>query len=198
MSVSITKQSISLAFFSLLKLKPYEKITVSDVADMAGVNRMTFYYHFKDIDDLVFKTIEKVFLNICKKSFSSGNCATAYREIYLTVSRHKEMAKKVYPAFDMKRLVSFLSPMAFKLASYLIEAKAGKRIPTEKKEIFVHSIGCCMVGSFIEWLNSDMEKDPCELVAGQFELFEITINAMIPKKENPEPQISVRGPLVKK
>ena len=59
-------------------------------------------------------------------------------------------------------------------------------------------LGMCDSLDKIRELNSDMEKDPGELVAGQFELFEITINAMIPKKENPEPQISVRGPLVKK
>ena len=36
----------------LLK-KPLTKITINDIAEDCGINRMTFYYHFKDIYDLV-------------------------------------------------------------------------------------------------------------------------------------------------
>lgn len=38
---------------NLLLQKPLHKITISDIADDCGINRMTFYYHFKDIYDLV-------------------------------------------------------------------------------------------------------------------------------------------------
>ena len=182
MSVLITKQSIVLAFFKLLESKPYEKITVSDVTDTAGVNRMTFYYHFKDIEDLVFKTMEEVFLDICKKSIEDGKPSSAYLNVYLTVAKYKDLAKKIYPALNLRRLIAFFSPLAYKLAIYLINSKAGKKIPREKKEFFAHTVAGCMVGSFIEWLNSDMENDPRELISGQNELFETTLMALIQPK----------------
>lgn len=37
----------------LLLQKPLPKITINDITDDCGVSRMTFYYHFKDIYDLV-------------------------------------------------------------------------------------------------------------------------------------------------
>lgn len=37
----------------LLLQKPLNKITINDITEDCGVNRMTFYYHFKDIYDLV-------------------------------------------------------------------------------------------------------------------------------------------------
>jgi AcrR family transcriptional regulator len=40
------------AFIELLTEKPVEKITVSDVARRADLNRGTFYAHFDDINDL--------------------------------------------------------------------------------------------------------------------------------------------------
>ena len=40
------------AFLSLLSEKPYEKITVTDVAERAGLNRGTFYAHFTSMADL--------------------------------------------------------------------------------------------------------------------------------------------------
>ena len=49
----ITKRALENALKTLLLKKPLNKITISDVTEECGVNRMTFYYHFKDIYDLV-------------------------------------------------------------------------------------------------------------------------------------------------
>ena len=37
----------------LMLLKPLDKITISDLTTDCGISRMAFYYHFKDIYDLV-------------------------------------------------------------------------------------------------------------------------------------------------
>ena len=37
----------------LLKKKPFDKITIADLTEDCGISRMAFYYHFKDIYDLV-------------------------------------------------------------------------------------------------------------------------------------------------
>lgn len=50
---SITKQALEHALKNLLLKKPFHKITINDITEECGVSRMTFYYHFKDIYDLV-------------------------------------------------------------------------------------------------------------------------------------------------
>ena len=49
----ITKRALEQSLKNLLLQKPLTKITVGDIAEDCGINRMTFYYHFKDIYDLV-------------------------------------------------------------------------------------------------------------------------------------------------
>ena len=49
----VTKRALEQSLKNLLMKKPLTKITVGDIADDCGINRMTFYYHFKDIYDLV-------------------------------------------------------------------------------------------------------------------------------------------------
>lgn len=49
----ITKRAIEQSLKNLLLKKPLTKITINDIAEDCGINRMTFYYHFKDIYDLV-------------------------------------------------------------------------------------------------------------------------------------------------
>ena len=47
------QQALEHALKSLLLKKPFHKITINDITEECGVSRMTFYYHFKDIYDLV-------------------------------------------------------------------------------------------------------------------------------------------------
>ena len=49
----LTKRALEQSLKNLLLQKPLSKITISDIADDCGINRMTFYYHFKDIYDLI-------------------------------------------------------------------------------------------------------------------------------------------------
>ena len=48
-----TKRALEASFKKLLLEKPLNKITINDITEDCGVNRMTIYYHFKDIYDLV-------------------------------------------------------------------------------------------------------------------------------------------------
>ncbi len=48
-----TKRALEASLKKLLLKKPLNKITINDITEDCGVNRMTFYYHFKDIYDLV-------------------------------------------------------------------------------------------------------------------------------------------------
>lgn len=47
-----TRTSISNAFIELRSRKPIEKITVKELADLAFINKATFYQHYRDIYDL--------------------------------------------------------------------------------------------------------------------------------------------------
>ena len=50
---NITKRALVASLKRLLGQKPLAKITISDITEDCGINRMTFYYHFKDIFDLI-------------------------------------------------------------------------------------------------------------------------------------------------
>lgn len=48
-----TKESLAEALASLLKDRTLDQITVKDITDYCDVNRQTFYYHFKDVYDVL-------------------------------------------------------------------------------------------------------------------------------------------------
>lgn len=51
-----TATKMNAALISLLKKKPFEYITVSEICKTAGVNRSTFYLHYETVGDLLDET----------------------------------------------------------------------------------------------------------------------------------------------
>ena len=58
MKQQITKRAITESFRALLAVKPLDKITVRDIVEDCGLTRNTFYYHYKDIYDLLSDVLE--------------------------------------------------------------------------------------------------------------------------------------------
>ena len=56
--VRYTLMRIEEAFFTLLKKKPINRITVRELCDMAEINRATFYTHYTDVYGLM-ETLEE-------------------------------------------------------------------------------------------------------------------------------------------
>lgn len=53
-----TATKMDLALISLLKKKPFDYITVSEICEQAGVNRSTFYLHYENVCDLLDETAQ--------------------------------------------------------------------------------------------------------------------------------------------
>ena len=58
-----SRRLIRSAFLELLRQKPYEKITVTDIVALADINRSTFYAHYPDVRGLVEEIVNEVIDN---------------------------------------------------------------------------------------------------------------------------------------
>jgi len=72
-----TARKMDMALISLLKKKPFEYITISEICETAGVNRSTFYLHYETIGDLLNETT-RYLLNDFLSYFSTDTKAIAY------------------------------------------------------------------------------------------------------------------------
>lgn len=54
-----TKESIETALYELLRTKPINKVTVTELSRVARINKGTFYLHYLDIFDLYKQTVLK-------------------------------------------------------------------------------------------------------------------------------------------
>ena len=74
-----TATKMDQALISLLKKKPFEYITVSEICETAGVNRSTFYLHYETVGDLLSETT-RYLLDDFLRYFTDGT-KSAVREL---------------------------------------------------------------------------------------------------------------------
>ena len=59
---NITKRALAQAMKELMAAHPFSKISVGDICEVCGMNRKSFYYHFRDKQDLVNWIFESEFV----------------------------------------------------------------------------------------------------------------------------------------
>lgn len=70
--VKRTRKLLKESLFTLLEKKPIDKITVKELTETADVNRSTFYYYYKDVDDMIINIQNEVFKSFEEEVFSSS------------------------------------------------------------------------------------------------------------------------------
>ena len=90
----LTKKALAVSLKKLLSKKELSKITISNITDECGVNRQTFYYHFKDIYDL----LEWIYKNEVIDEIDNKDEDWQQRFLYIFkyVLKYKEFVKNNY------------------------------------------------------------------------------------------------------
>ena len=102
----ITKNALATALKKLLSKKELSKITISNITEECGVNRQTFYYHFKDIYDL----LEWIFTNEVIEEIDNEieeNWQQKFIYIFEYVIQNKEFIKNVYSSGSKEYFLKF-------------------------------------------------------------------------------------------
>ena len=103
----MTKRALVASLKDLLAEKPLDKITVTDLTEHCGVNRMTFYYHFKDIYDLVeWACIEDATAALAGKK-TADTWSEGLAQIFEAVYDNKPFVLNAYRSLDRERMERF-------------------------------------------------------------------------------------------
>ncbi len=161
----VTKRALEQSLKNLLLKKPLTKITVSDIADDCGINRMTFYYHFKDIYDLV----EWSCLEDAKRALDEKKTYDTWQQgllqIFEAVQQNKPFILNVYRCVHREQVEKYLQPLVDELLIGIIEEKAnGMTVRDEDKQFIAQAYGYMFIGLMLDWIKDNMREDPQQIV----------------------------------
>lgn len=162
----ITKRALEESLKNLLLQKPLNKITINDIAEDCGINRMTFYYHFRDIYDLV----EWSCLEDVDRALNDKKTYETWQEglinIFYAVLENKPFIMNVYCCVHREQVEKYLSPLVDDLVMGVINEEAVRiRVRDEDKEFIARAYSYVLIGVMLDWIKDDMREDPKEVVA---------------------------------
>lgn len=155
----VTKNALANALKQLMRTKPFAKVYVGDIVSLCGVNRQTFYYHFKDKFDLarwIFETETAQFLNDVSslEEWQHGLCGLCR---YL--QENKRYYLSILSVTDNSLLFSLLMQ---RMRQITYDLFSQKRSVFKDEHTFQLAVDYCtvsVVGMIAFWVSQDMPKD---------------------------------------
>ena len=120
----ITKRALEESLKRMLLKKPVNKITILDITEDCGISRMTFYYHFKDIYDLIeWSCVEDAAKALDgKKTYDTWQ--QGFLQIFQAVLENKPFIQNVYQSVSREQVENYLYTLTHKLLIGVVEEKA--------------------------------------------------------------------------
>ena len=156
-----TKRALEASLKHLLLQKPLNKITINDIAEDCGISRMTFYYHFRDIYDLVeWACVEDAAQALAgKKTYDTWQ--EGFLNIFRAVQENKPFIMNVYRSVGRERVEQYLNPLIHSLLLGVVEEKsAGMEVNESDKNFIADFYEYAFIGILLVWINDNMKEDP--------------------------------------
>ena len=157
----ITKRALEQSLKNLLLKKPLTKITINDIAEDCGIHRMTFYYHFKDIYDLVEWSCMEDARKALEEKKTYDTWQQGLLQIFDAVRQNKPFIMNVYRCVHQEQVEKFLSPLVDSLLRGVInEESAGMTVRDEDKDFIAQVYSYVFIGIMLDWIKNDMRGEP--------------------------------------
>lgn len=155
-----TKDMICESFSQLLDEKPISKITIKDIVTRCGVNRNTFYYHFRDVPDLCEYIWKQKIDELIDTHFRPGSPEEIVAVAIGFFHAHKVSVMHIFKSLPRGIFLRYLDRLAIYLVQeYIDTATAYAPLSAEDHSFVVRYYKCVLVGIFLDWLDSNMSYD---------------------------------------
>lgn len=176
-----TKNALADSLKTLLETRPVSKITISDITEHCGLNRMTFYYHFQDLYDLLewswIREANKVLNG--KKTYSTWQ--QGFLQIFHAVSDNKQIVMNIYHSVNREQIEIYLYKLTYDLLIGVVEENAADMdVRDDDKKFIADFYKYAFVGLILDWIKNGMKADPAQII----ERLDILIHGDIKKALN--------------
>ncbi len=160
-----TKLALEASLKNLLLKKPVDKITITDLTNDCGITRMAFYYHFKDIYDLVewscYEDASKALHG--KKTYETWQ--EGLMQIFEAVMENKPFIMNVYHALSREQIENYLFRLTRDLIMNVIkECSKGMNITVSEQSFIADFYKYSFVGVMLDWIKKGMKENYHEIV----------------------------------
>lgn len=166
-----TQKKLKTALLQLLEEKQLHGLTITEVTKHANCNRVTFYSHYKDLNELLAAIVDD-HLNGLVSYFRKG-FQDLKRFSSTDVQRHLPIFEYIYEHQFIFRLIitgEVLPGSQNQFCERLVQVAATELRLEEESDLEIQALNYFMtygsLGFFLYWIKQDFEDSP-EIMAGE-------------------------------
>lgn len=155
-----TKKALAASLKELLGQKPFHKITISDITEQCGVNRMTFYYHFHDIYDLARWAFQEEAAALLDGSVTASSWEEWFESFLKKLQSCRPQLVNICRSIRREELEQHMCEVAEQVLRPMLDRELGDcPVPEEEWNFVVHFYTYAFVGMLLEWIEGGMKTE---------------------------------------
>ena len=152
-----TKNAIRRSFVELLAERPFDKISVRDIAERSEVTRNTFYYYYTDIYALTEDVFESEVENLSESIDSYDSWQKAFLAATAFAAENKRMILHLHNSAHRDILARYFHKTILTgMLSYVQKEAEGLDVSERKIMALARFYTAALAGLTVEWLDSGM------------------------------------------
>ena len=157
---NFTKRAIKESFWKLLNRQPLSQISVRAIVEDCGINRNSFYYHFRDIPSLIEEIIREAADDLIKKYPSIASVDEAVEAAFRFTVDNKVAIRHICNSVNRDIYEQYLMRMCeYVVTTYYQTVYGQERVNEQDRDTIILFIKCEIFGLSIDWINSGMTDD---------------------------------------
>ena len=160
---SFTCNAIKQSFLKLLDERPYSDITVRDITEDCGINRNSFYYHYRDMQTLLEEIVKEKVDELIRRYPTASSLEECLDTAVGFNLSNRRMVLHVYQSIERDVLERSLWRLSDYLVNRFFESAFGERnIRPEDRQLLIRYFRGVCFGLVMDWLESGMQADTKE------------------------------------
>lgn len=157
----LTKRALDNALKDVLKDKSFNRVTIKDITDACGVNRMTFYYHFEDMHDLIEWSLTENILKSFKVRHTYQVWKESLRKTFEAMLASRWYVSKIFHSKYYKVFEAYVYNITSSIMLQIIDERAAGWDVTDKEKVFIADFySFALAGVVLKWIGTDMNEEP--------------------------------------
>lgn len=180
-----TQKAILQTFQEMLQKMPFDKITVSALVAKCEISSNTFYYHYRDIYDLLDTWLRMIQDKYVSDIYLLARLEDALRTLLHDMKANSDLVYHLFNSLSRERIERYFFESTDDTFCDLVRHAAGDvEIPEKDLHDFVEYNSYSFVGFFLKFLWNNMSEDIDEGVGRVSRIFEDNLRALVEKYKN--------------
>ena len=183
-----TKGKMAEAFKELVCKKSFQKITISDIAKESAMTRENFYYHFRDISDVVECALKREVDKAFEQPVEIDSVLECLEVLVNLIGENRKAMLHIYGSLQREDFTNALDKMCQYIVSQYAEHNFDPEIlEKEEVKVLMHFYKCVMTGVMLDWMDHRMSYDLTEYAGKIRALYGNTFEKTLEKAAGAKP-----------